>query len=99
MRIPLTFLVIALMLLLSFRNLQGMLIPMLTAALSTIWGLGLMGHTGHRHRHLERRDADPADRDRRRPLGADAEALHRGGRAARRQPRRGDRLDGRRWAR
>jgi len=46
MRVPITFVVIALMLLLSFRNLQGMLIPMLTAALSTIWGLGLMGHTG-----------------------------------------------------
>src|SRR5262249_58169960 len=30
----------------SFRNLQGMAIPMLTAALSTTWGLGLMGHTG-----------------------------------------------------
>ena len=45
-RIPITFVVIALMLLLSFRNLQGMVIPMLTAALSTIWGLGLMGHTG-----------------------------------------------------
>ena len=45
-RIPITFAVIALMLLLSFRNLQGMVIPMLTAALSTVWGLGLMGHTG-----------------------------------------------------
>ncbi|MEW6272860.1 MAG: MMPL family transporter [Thermodesulfobacteriota bacterium] len=45
-RIPLTFLVIAVMLLISFRNLQGMLIPMLTAALSTVWGLGLMGHSG-----------------------------------------------------
>src|SRR6185295_14362647 len=45
-RIPLTFLVIALMLLVSFRNLQGMVIPMLTAALSTLWGLGLMGYTG-----------------------------------------------------
>src|SRR6185295_9797299 len=45
-RIPLTFLVIALMLLASFRNLQGILIPMFTAALSTLWGLGLMGHTG-----------------------------------------------------
>ncbi len=45
-RIPITFLVIALMLLASFRNLQGMLIPMLTATLSTIWALGLMGHTG-----------------------------------------------------
>ncbi len=46
LRIPLTFLVIAIMLLASFRNLQGMLIPMLTAVLSTVWGLGLMGHTG-----------------------------------------------------
>jgi predicted RND superfamily exporter protein len=46
LRLPLTFLIIALMLLLSFRNLQGTAIPMLTAALSTTWGLGLMGHTG-----------------------------------------------------
>jgi hydrophobe/amphiphile efflux-3 (HAE3) family protein len=45
-RIPLTFLLIALMLLVSFRSLQGMLIPMLTATLSTTWGLGLMGWTG-----------------------------------------------------
>ncbi len=45
-RIPVTFIVIALMLLVSFRNLQGMLIPMLTATLSTVWALGLMGHTG-----------------------------------------------------
>src|SRR4029077_11590382 len=46
LRLPLVFLLIALMLLLSFRNLQGMAIPMLTAALSTVWCLGLMGHTG-----------------------------------------------------
>lgn len=46
LRLPLTFLIIALMLLRSFRNVQGMAIPMLTAALSTAWGLGLMGHTG-----------------------------------------------------
>jgi len=46
LRLPIVFLVIALMLLWSFRNLQGMLIPMLTAVLSTVWGLGLMGHTG-----------------------------------------------------
>ncbi len=45
-RIPLVFLVISLMLLASFRNVQGMLIPMLTAVLSTVWSLGLMGHTG-----------------------------------------------------
>src|SRR6266404_226580 len=45
-RIPLTFLVIAGMLLVSFRSVQGMLVPMLTATLSTVWGLGLMGWTG-----------------------------------------------------
>jgi len=45
-RIPLTFAVIAVMLLASFRNVQGMFVPMLTATLSTLWGLGLMGHTG-----------------------------------------------------
>jgi hypothetical protein len=45
-RIPITFGVIALMLLVSFRSLQGMFIPMLTATLSVLWALGLMGHTG-----------------------------------------------------
>lgn len=45
-RIPITFIVIAIMLFVSFRNLQGMLIPMLTATLSTLWALGLMGHAG-----------------------------------------------------
>src|SRR5438874_6752353 len=45
-RIPFTFLVIAGMLLVSFRSVQGMLVPMLTATLSTLWGLGLMGWTG-----------------------------------------------------
>src|SRR5262249_10236210 len=45
-RIPITFLVIALMLLVSFRSVQGMVIPMLTATLSTVWALGLQGHTG-----------------------------------------------------
>jgi uncharacterized protein len=45
-RIPLVFVVISVMLLVSFRNVQGMVIPMLTAILSTVWALGLMGHTG-----------------------------------------------------
>lgn len=45
-RLPLTFLIIAGMLLISFRNLQGMVIPMLTALLTTVWGLGWMGHSG-----------------------------------------------------
>jgi predicted RND superfamily exporter protein len=46
LRIPAAFAVIAVMLLISFRNVQGMVIPMLTAVLSTVWGLGLMGFTG-----------------------------------------------------
>jgi predicted RND superfamily exporter protein len=45
-RMPFVFLVISLMLLGSFRNVQGMVIPMLTAMLSTVWALGLMGHFG-----------------------------------------------------
>jgi predicted RND superfamily exporter protein len=45
-RIPFTFLVTALMLLVSFRSLQGMFVPMLTATLSTVWGLGFMGYSG-----------------------------------------------------
>jgi predicted RND superfamily exporter protein len=45
-RIPWTFGVIAVMMLLSFRSLQGMFIPMLTATLSTLWALGFMGHAG-----------------------------------------------------
>ena len=44
--IPLTFLVIAGMLILSFRSLQGMLLPMLTAVLSVVWAFGLMGYSG-----------------------------------------------------
>jgi uncharacterized protein len=45
-RIPVTFLVIAVMLWISFRSIQGMFIPMLTATLSTVWGMGIQGHTG-----------------------------------------------------
>ena len=45
-RIPVTFAVIAAMLLLSFRSIQGMAVPMLTATLTTVWALGLMGYTG-----------------------------------------------------
>jgi len=44
--IPLTFLVIAGMLVLSFRSLQGMLLPMLTAILSVVWAFGFMGYSG-----------------------------------------------------
>lgn len=45
-RIPITFLVIALMLLISFRNVQGMVLPMLTAILSVTWAFGMMGYAG-----------------------------------------------------
>src|SRR5438445_392589 len=34
------------MLILSFRSLQGMLLPMLTAILSVVWALGFMGYSG-----------------------------------------------------
>ena len=69
-RIPLTFLVTALMLLFSFRTLQGMMIPMLTATLSTVWGLG--SRAGRHHLDsLERGRADPPDRGGRGALGAD----------------------------
>jgi predicted RND superfamily exporter protein len=47
-RIPITFLVIALMLLVSFRNVQGMVLPMLTAILSVTWAFGMMGYAGIR---------------------------------------------------
>jgi len=46
LRVPFAFGVIAVMLLISFRSLQGMFIPMLTATLSTVWALGIMGHAG-----------------------------------------------------
>jgi len=45
-RIPITFAVIALMLLVSFRNVQGMILPMLTAILSVTWAFGMMGFAG-----------------------------------------------------
>jgi hypothetical protein len=45
-RIPVVFLVIAATLLVSFRTLQGMAVPLLTAVLSTVWVLGAMGHQG-----------------------------------------------------
>ncbi len=58
-------------------------------------GLGARAHGahGHRDRFLERGRAHPADRGRGRPLGADAQALRRGGGAHRRQQGRGDRVD------
>lgn len=45
--IPVVFLVIALILLFSFRSLRGMLLPLLTAGITVIWTLGIMGFTGY----------------------------------------------------
>jgi predicted RND superfamily exporter protein len=43
---PIAFLVIMGVLFLSFRSLQGMIIPILTALLSVIWALGMVGLLG-----------------------------------------------------
>ncbi|HSA21479.1 MAG TPA: MMPL family transporter [Myxococcota bacterium] len=43
---PLALLVIALLLYGVFRTVQGMIIPLLTAILSVVWGLGIMGLIG-----------------------------------------------------
>ena len=40
---PLAFVVIMIVLYLSFRSFQGMIIPILTALMSVIWAIGLMG--------------------------------------------------------
>jgi len=45
--IPITFFVIALILFLGFRSFSGVLLPMLTAALSVIWVLGTMNLLGY----------------------------------------------------
>ncbi|MGD2034831.1 MAG: MMPL family transporter, partial [Bacteroidales bacterium] len=43
--IPFVFIIIALLLFFSFRSLRGMLLPLLTAGITVIWTLGLMGFT------------------------------------------------------
>ncbi len=40
--IPIVFIIIALILLFSFRSIRGMLLPLLTAAITVIWTLGIM---------------------------------------------------------
>ncbi|MGW8316564.1 MAG: efflux RND transporter permease subunit [Bacteroidales bacterium] len=40
--IPIVFVIIALILLLSFRSFRGMILPLLTAAITVIWTLGIM---------------------------------------------------------
>ncbi len=43
---PLIILLISLILLLSFRSLTGVILPLLTVLLATIWTFGLIGHVG-----------------------------------------------------
>ena len=45
--IPIVFVIIALILLLSFRSFRGMLLPLLTAGITVIWTLGIMAFTGY----------------------------------------------------
>jgi predicted RND superfamily exporter protein len=45
--IPIVFVIIAFILLLSFRSLQGMLLPLFTAGITVIWTLGLMAFIGY----------------------------------------------------
>lgn len=45
--VPIVFLLIAIILLFSFKSVRGVLLPLLTAATSVIWTLGLMASTGY----------------------------------------------------
>ena len=45
--IPIVFIIIALILLFSFRSIRGMLLPLITAGITVIWTLGIMGFTGY----------------------------------------------------
>lgn len=45
--IPIVFLVIAIVLLLSFKSFRGVLLPLLIAGLAVIWTMGLMAVTGY----------------------------------------------------
>lgn len=44
--IPIVFVIIALILLISFRSIRGVLLPLLTAGISVIWTLGIMAFAG-----------------------------------------------------
>ena len=44
--IPIVFIIIALILLISFRSFRGMLLPLLTAAITVVWTLGIMALAG-----------------------------------------------------
>jgi len=45
--IPVVFVIIALILLFSFRSVRGMLLPLLTAGITVIWTLGIMAFSGY----------------------------------------------------
>lgn len=45
--IPIVFIVIALILIISFRNFRGMVLPLLIAGITVIWTLGFMSLTGY----------------------------------------------------
>ncbi|MFZ5940605.1 MAG: efflux RND transporter permease subunit, partial [Bacteroidota bacterium] len=45
--IPIAFVIIALILLLSFKSLRGMILPLLTAGITVVWTLGIMALTGY----------------------------------------------------
>lgn len=45
--IPIAFAIIALILLLSFKSLRGMILPLLTAGITVVWTLGIMALTGY----------------------------------------------------
>jgi hydrophobe/amphiphile efflux-3 (HAE3) family protein len=45
--IPIVFLIIAFILLFSFRSIHGMLLPLLTAGITVIWTLGIMAISGY----------------------------------------------------
>ena len=44
--LPIAFLVIAIVLLLSFRSLSGVILPLLIAVISIVWSLGTMAFLG-----------------------------------------------------
>src|SRR5262249_50701681 len=46
MRFALAFCLISLVLYVSFRSVQAMILPMLTAVLSSVWGMGMIGLLG-----------------------------------------------------
>lgn len=45
--LPIAFLVIAIILFISFRSLKGVLLPLLTAVIAIVWSLGLMSFLGY----------------------------------------------------